>query len=81
MLALCANIDLVGASLFDLNDPTIKLGRLQEPLLMPDEDERDGHVPNMVYSCGSIIHGDKLFIPYAPNRFQLCSGNRTGCGK
>ena len=32
---------------------------------MPNEDERDGYVPNVVYSCGSIIHGDKLFIPYA----------------
>lgn len=55
----------LGASLFDLNDPTIELGRLKEPLLMPNEDERDGYVPNVVYSCGSIIHGDKLFIPYA----------------
>ncbi len=55
----------LGASLFDLNDPAIELGRLQEPLLMPDEDERDGYVPNVVYSCGSIIHRDKLFIPYA----------------
>jgi predicted GH43/DUF377 family glycosyl hydrolase len=55
----------LGASLFDLDDPTIELGRLKEPLLMPDEDERDGYVPNVVYSCGSIIHEDKLFIPYA----------------
>jgi len=55
----------LGASLFDLNDPTIELGRLQEPLLMPNEEERDGYVPNVVYSCGSIIHGDQLFIPYA----------------
>jgi predicted GH43/DUF377 family glycosyl hydrolase len=55
----------LGASLFDLNDPKIELGRLREPLLMPDEDERDGYVPNVVYSCGSIINGDKLFIPYA----------------
>lgn len=55
----------LGASLFDLDDPTIELGRLKEPLLMPDEDERNGYVPNVVYSCGSIIHGEKLFIPYA----------------
>jgi predicted GH43/DUF377 family glycosyl hydrolase len=55
----------LGASVFDLNDPTIELGRLKEPLLVPNEDERDGYVPNVVYSCGSIIHGDKLFIPYA----------------
>ena len=55
----------LGASLFDLTDPTIELGRLSEPLLMPDEEERDGYVPNVVYSCGSIIHDDQLFIPYA----------------
>jgi predicted GH43/DUF377 family glycosyl hydrolase len=55
----------LGASLFDLNDPTIELGRLKEPFLLPNEDERDGYVPNVVYSCGSIIHGDKLIIPYA----------------
>jgi predicted GH43/DUF377 family glycosyl hydrolase len=55
----------LGASLFDLNDPTKELGRLKEPLLMPAEDERYGYVPNVVYSCGAIIHTDKLFIPYA----------------
>lgn len=55
----------LGASLFDLNDPTIELGRLKDPLLVPNEDESDGYVPNVVYSCGSMIHGDKLFIPYA----------------
>ncbi len=55
----------LGASLFDLHDPTIEIGRLKEPLLVPNEEERDGYVPNVVYSCGSIIHGDKLFIPYA----------------
>lgn len=55
----------LGASLFDLNDPTKELGRLKEPLLMPDEDEWHGYVPNVVYSCGTIIHGEKLFIPYA----------------
>ncbi|HJS55560.1 MAG TPA: glycoside hydrolase family 130 protein, partial [Chitinophagaceae bacterium] len=55
----------LGASLLDLNDPTKELGRLKEPLLMPNEDERHGYVPNVVYSCGSIIHQKKLFIPYA----------------
>ncbi|HEX6428831.1 MAG TPA: glycoside hydrolase family 130 protein [Niastella sp.] len=55
----------LGASLFDLNDPTKELGRLKEPFLMPVEDERHGYVPNVVYSCGTIIHQDKLFIPYA----------------
>ena len=55
----------LGASLFDLNDPTKELGRLKEPFLMPDGDERYGYVPNVVYSCGTIIHQDRLFIPYA----------------
>jgi predicted GH43/DUF377 family glycosyl hydrolase len=55
----------LGASLFDLDDPSIELGRLKEPFLVPNEDERDGYVPNVVYSCGSIIHGDKLLVPYA----------------
>ncbi len=55
----------LGASLFDLENPTIELGRLEQPLLMPNEEERDGYVPNVVYSCGSIVHGDELIIPYA----------------
>ncbi len=55
----------LGASLFDLDNPAIELGRLKQPLLVPNEHERDGYVPNVVYSCGSIIHQDKLFIPYA----------------
>jgi predicted GH43/DUF377 family glycosyl hydrolase len=55
----------LGASLFDINDPSKQLGRLEEPFLVPNEDERDGYVPNVVYSCGSIIHGDKLLVPYA----------------
>ena len=55
----------LGASLFNLNDPSKELGRLKEPLLMPEEDERYGYVPNVVYTCGAIIHQEKLFVPYA----------------
>lgn len=55
----------LGASLFDIDDPSIELGRLKEPFLVPNEDERNGYVPNVVYSCGSIIHGDQLLVPYA----------------
>ena len=55
----------LGACLLDLDDPAKELGRLKEPLLIPNEEERHGYVPNVVYSCGSIIHRDKLFIPYA----------------
>lgn len=55
----------LGAALFDLKDPRKELGRLSEPFLLPNEEERHGYVPNVVYSCGSIIHAGKLFVPYA----------------
>ncbi|MGC9354373.1 MAG: glycosidase, partial [Mariniphaga sp.] len=38
---------------------------LNEPLLLPDENERSGYVPNVVYTCGAIVHNDELIIPYA----------------
>ena len=55
----------IGAVLLDLNDPGQVIGRLREPLLEPTETERDGYVPNVVYSCGSLIHAGKLILPYA----------------
>lgn len=55
----------IGAVLLDLNDPTKVIGRLRDPLLSPEGMEREGYVPNVVYSCGSLIHGDKLILPYA----------------
>jgi predicted GH43/DUF377 family glycosyl hydrolase len=55
----------IGAFLLDRNDPSKVIGRLEEPLLTPNENEREGYVPNVVYSCGSVIHGDELIIPYA----------------
>ncbi len=55
----------IGAMLLDLEDPAKVIGRLSEPILSADENEREGYVPNVVYSCGSIIHNDKLIIPYA----------------
>ena len=55
----------IGASLFDLHNPEIEIGRLETPLLMPNTEEREGYVPNVVYSCGSIIHNNDLIIPYA----------------
>jgi predicted GH43/DUF377 family glycosyl hydrolase len=54
----------IGASLLDLNNPEIEIGRLDEPLILPNPDEREGYVPNVVYSCGSIIHNGELIIPY-----------------
>ena len=55
----------IGAILLDINDPGQVIGRLKEPLLEPTKEEREGYVPNVVYSCGSLIHADKLIIPYA----------------
>jgi predicted GH43/DUF377 family glycosyl hydrolase len=55
----------ISAFLLDLHDPMRVIGRLREPLLSPLEDEREGYVPNVVYSCGGLIHGRELIIPYA----------------
>lgn len=55
---------VLGASLFKLDDPSIEIGRLREPLLAPNQDEREGYVPNVVYSCGGIVHNNKLIVPY-----------------
>lgn len=55
----------IGAALLDLHDPTKVIGRLREPLLSPEGNERDGYVPNVVYSCGSLVHGKDLILPYA----------------
>jgi len=54
----------IGALLLDLKDPTKVIGSLKDPLIAPNEDEREGYVPNAVYSCGSIIHNNVLVIPY-----------------
>lgn len=55
----------IGAILLDRQDPTRVIGRLREPLLRPASDEREGYVPNVVYSCGSVVHGPNLILPYA----------------
>ena len=55
----------LGASLYDLNNPEKVIGRLKNPLMVPNEVEREGYVPNVIYSCGSMIHNDDLIIPYA----------------
>jgi predicted GH43/DUF377 family glycosyl hydrolase len=54
----------IGAFLLDREDPTKVIGRLSEPLIKPNASERDGYVPNVVYSCGSLVHGKQLIIPY-----------------
>jgi predicted GH43/DUF377 family glycosyl hydrolase len=55
----------IGAALLDLDDPTKVLGRLPTPLLSPMGNERSGYVPNVVYSCGGLVHEGLLVIPYA----------------
>ncbi len=59
----------LGVALFDLEDPTRVIARLKEPLLAPNNEEREGYVPNVVYSCGSIIHNGELIIPYGMSDF------------
>jgi len=55
----------IGIELLDLKDPSKVIGRLDEPILVPTDEEREGYVPNVVYSCGAMIHNDELIIPYA----------------
>lgn len=55
----------LGAFLLDLEDPSRVIGRLDVPLLQPDANEREGYVPNVVYSCGGLVHNRELIIPYA----------------
>jgi predicted GH43/DUF377 family glycosyl hydrolase len=54
----------IGAMLLDLDDPSKVIGSLKEPLLKPEGNEREGYVPNVVYSCGALIHGGRLILPY-----------------
>ena len=78
----------IGAYLLDRSDPSRVLGRLREPLLTPDANEREGYVPNVVYSCGAAIHNGQLIVPYAMADFattfatvplqQVLDAMRTG---
>jgi predicted GH43/DUF377 family glycosyl hydrolase len=54
----------IGAFLLDLDDPAKVIGRLRAPLLKPDQNEREGYVPNVVYTCGALLHKGELIIPY-----------------
>jgi predicted GH43/DUF377 family glycosyl hydrolase len=54
----------IGAFLLDRDDPAKVIGRLREPLLKPNQEEREGYVPNVVYTCGALIHNGDLIIPY-----------------
>lgn len=55
----------IGAVLLSLDDPSKVIGAIKEPILVPIEKERNGYVPNVAYSCGAIIHNDKLILPFA----------------
>ena len=55
----------IGAALLDKNDPTRVLARSVEPLLHPEPSEREGYVPNVVYTCGAMRHNDQIILPYA----------------
>ncbi len=55
----------IGASLLDLDDPSKVIGHLKNPLIVPEAHEREGYVPNVVYTCGALLNGDLLMIPYA----------------
>jgi predicted GH43/DUF377 family glycosyl hydrolase len=54
----------IGAMLLDLNDPSKVLSQLSEPLICPDGNEREGYVPNVVYTCGALLHRGRLILPY-----------------
>ena len=54
----------IGAALLDRRDPSKVLGRTRQPILAAKDQDREGYVPNVVYSCGAMRHGDKLFLPY-----------------
>ncbi len=62
----------LGAMLLDLDDPRQVIGRLAEPLLEPQQDERNGYVPNVIYTCGSMIHNGQLILPYGFADTGLC---------
>jgi predicted GH43/DUF377 family glycosyl hydrolase len=55
----------MGAMLLDLDDPSKVIGHLQEPLIVAAEEERDGYVPNVVYSCGAMLHNGTLYVPFS----------------
>jgi predicted GH43/DUF377 family glycosyl hydrolase len=55
----------IGAMLLDLDDPLKVIGHLDQPLIVPTAEEREGYVPNVVYTCGALIHQQCLFVPYA----------------
>ena len=68
----------MGALLLDLDDPRRVVGRLARPWLTPTGDERDGYVPNVVYSCGALLHGETLVVPVREQRRRRGDRPRAG---
>lgn len=64
----------IGAFLLDRDDPSRLIGRLDQPLLTPNEKEREGYVPNVVYSCGAVVHNGQLILPYAMSDYATTFG-------
>ncbi|MFA5148550.1 MAG: glycoside hydrolase family 130 protein [Candidatus Omnitrophota bacterium] len=64
----------IGAALLDREDPSVVIGRLSEPLIRWEDNSRSGYVPNVVYSCGAMVHGDTLIVPYALSDQQTTIG-------
>jgi predicted GH43/DUF377 family glycosyl hydrolase len=66
---------VLSAVLLDLDEPTKVLGRLRQPLLEPSQAEpRNGYVPNVVYSCGGLVHAGKLVVPYGESDTRIGVG-------
>jgi predicted GH43/DUF377 family glycosyl hydrolase len=55
----------ISAVLLDIHDPSRVLARTKEPLIKPEPAEREGYVPNVVYTCGGMRHGGQIILPYA----------------
>lgn len=70
----------IGAMLFDRDNPAQMIGRLRHPLITAPEEEREGYVPNVVYSCGAMRVGDRLFVPYgvADEKTRMASVSLQG---
>ena len=70
----------IGAILLDLDDPTRIIGQLRQPLLSPATDEQDGYVPNVVYSCGALVHAGTLVLPYGIGDAAIRCRDRAAAG-
>ena len=72
----------IGAFLLDREDPSKVIGRLRKPLLSPNQNEREGYVPNVVYTCGALVHNGDLIILYSGpcHRFRNGAAGRRSCG-